>query len=87
MALEAKEDQRRNERESFLITAIPINIQAAHESSMHHGSSDPEYEEGQLRVNSLNLIDFISFLSYFIQVLKSMNMKIHYVSLTIRFSL
>uniref|UniRef100_A0A2S2Q2N9 Protein unc-80 n=1 Tax=Sipha flava TaxID=143950 RepID=A0A2S2Q2N9_9HEMI len=46
MALEAKEDQRRNERESFLITAIPINSQAAHESSMHHGSSDPEYEEG-----------------------------------------
>ncbi|VVC45096.1 Hypothetical protein CINCED_3A015660 [Cinara cedri] len=46
MALEAKEDQRRNERESFLITAIPINSQAAHESSMHHGLSDPEYEEG-----------------------------------------
>ncbi|XP_025208646.1 protein unc-80 homolog isoform X2 [Melanaphis sacchari] len=46
LALEAKEDQRRNERESFLITAIPINSQAAHESSMHHGLSDPEYEEG-----------------------------------------
>lgn len=50
MALEAKEDQRRNERESFLITAIPINSQAAHESSMHHGLSDPEYDEGQSRV-------------------------------------
>lgn len=47
LALEAKEDQRRNERESFLITAIPINSQAAHESSMHHGLSDPEYEEGR----------------------------------------
>lgn len=65
MALEAKEDQRRNERESFLITAIPISSQAAHESSMHHGSSDPEYEEGQLPGNYLSLVDFISFLSYF----------------------
>lgn len=46
MALEAKEDQRRNERESFLITAIPINSQAAHESSMQHGLTDPEYDEG-----------------------------------------
>ncbi|XP_050528266.1 protein unc-80 homolog isoform X3 [Daktulosphaira vitifoliae] len=44
MALEAKEDQRRNERESFLVTAIPINSQAAHEQ-MHHGLSDLEYDE------------------------------------------
>lgn len=60
LALEAKEDQKRNERESFLITAIPINIQAAHESSMHHGLSDPEYDEGLFRlfkiVFILNLI-------------------------------
>lgn len=66
MALEAKEDQRRNERESFLITAIPINSQAAHESSMHHGSSDPEYEEGQSSSIYLNSIDYNTFLSYFI---------------------
>lgn len=43
MALEAKEDQRRNQRESFLITAIPITNQAAHEST-HHGLSDPDDE-------------------------------------------
>lgn len=43
MALEAKEDQRRNERESFLITAIPITSQAAHESA-HHGLSDADDE-------------------------------------------
>jgi len=68
MALEAKEDQRRNERESFLITAIPINSQAAHESSMHHGLSDPEYEEGRL-INVLLLLLLlllVLFTSYYL---------------------
>ncbi|CAH1139308.1 unnamed protein product [Phyllotreta striolata] len=40
MALQAQDDKKRLERENFLITTIPITIQAAHEPSLH------EHEEG-----------------------------------------
>lgn len=44
MALQAQDDKKREERENFLITTIPITIQAAHEPSLYHTSE--EHEEG-----------------------------------------
>lgn len=43
MALQAQDDKKREEREKFLITTIPITIQAAHEPSLYHTE---EHEEG-----------------------------------------
>nr|CAH7758097.1 unnamed protein product [Callosobruchus chinensis] len=43
MALQAQDDKKREEREKFLITTIPITIQAAHEPSLHH--TNEEHEE------------------------------------------
>ncbi|CAH2006087.1 unnamed protein product [Acanthoscelides obtectus] len=42
MALQAQDDKKREEREKFLITTIPITIQAAHEPSLHHASEEHE---------------------------------------------
>lgn len=47
MALQAQDDKKREEREKFLITTIPITIQAAHEPSLHHGGEEHE-QEGML---------------------------------------
>lgn len=44
MALQAQDDKKREERENFLITTIPITIQAAHEPSLYHTGED--HEEG-----------------------------------------
>jgi hypothetical protein len=44
MALQAQDDKKREERENFLITTIPITIQAAHEPSLYHTSE--EHDEG-----------------------------------------
>ena len=46
MALQAQEDKKRFERESFLITTIPITVQAAYEPSLYHGTDD--HDEGKL---------------------------------------
>ncbi|XP_049820328.1 protein unc-80 homolog isoform X2 [Aethina tumida] len=42
MALQAQDDKKREERENFLITTIPITIQAAHEPSLYHTGEDHE---------------------------------------------
>lgn len=42
MALQAQDDKKREEREKFLITTIPITVQAAHEPSLYHTSEDHE---------------------------------------------
>lgn len=44
MALQAQDDKKREEREKFLITTIPITIQAAHEPSLHHVGEEHEQE-------------------------------------------
>lgn len=48
MALQAREDKKRSERENFLITTIPITVQAAYEPSLHHAVGD-DHDEGKLR--------------------------------------
>lgn len=45
MALQAQDDKKREEREKFLITTVPITIQAAHEPSLNHVTE--EHEEGK----------------------------------------
>ncbi|XP_056632405.1 protein unc-80 homolog isoform X2 [Diorhabda sublineata] len=54
MALQAQDDKKREERENFLITTIPITMQAAHEPSLYHTSEeheevDDEQADGQPR--------------------------------------
>ncbi|XP_071051603.1 protein unc-80 homolog isoform X3 [Onthophagus taurus] len=54
MALQAQDDKKREEREKFLITTIPITIQAAHEPSLYHTNEEHEEvtdddQEGQAR--------------------------------------
>ncbi|KAJ8917160.1 hypothetical protein NQ315_012652 [Exocentrus adspersus] len=54
MALQAQDDKKREERENFLITTIPITVQAAHEPSLYHTSEehedvDDEQADGQPR--------------------------------------
>lgn len=46
MALQAQDDKKREEREKFLITTIPITMQAAHEPSLYH--TGEEHEEGAM---------------------------------------
>jgi len=46
LALQAQEDKKREERENFLITMIPITEQAAHQASQVHVSGE-EHEEGK----------------------------------------
>ncbi|KAL1123884.1 hypothetical protein AAG570_001654, partial [Ranatra chinensis] len=50
MALQAREDKKRSERENFLVTTIPITIQAAYEPSLHHGVGDDHDEGGDEEV-------------------------------------
>lgn len=45
-ALEAEEKKRRMERENFLLTTVPVTIQAAYEPALHHVSAD-DHEEGK----------------------------------------
>nr|XP_027221615.1 protein unc-80 homolog [Penaeus vannamei] len=45
-ALEAEEKKRRQERENFLLTTVPVTIQAAYEPALHHVSAD-DHEEGE----------------------------------------
>ncbi|XP_049834730.1 protein unc-80 homolog isoform X4 [Schistocerca gregaria] len=45
MALQAQEDKKRIERENFLITTIPITVQAAYEPSLYHAVGD-DHDEG-----------------------------------------
>ncbi|KAL3277360.1 hypothetical protein HHI36_012710 [Cryptolaemus montrouzieri] len=47
MALQAQDDKKREERENFLITTIPITIQAAHEPSLYHTGEDHEEDDEQ----------------------------------------
>lgn len=55
MALQAQDDKKREERENFLITTIPITVQAGHEPSLFHTEEheetlvDEELAEGQMR--------------------------------------
>ncbi|XP_044757175.1 protein unc-80 homolog [Coccinella septempunctata] len=48
MALQAQDDKKREERENFLITTIPITIQASHEPSLYHISEDHEEDDEQV---------------------------------------
>ncbi|XP_050510714.1 protein unc-80 homolog isoform X5 [Diabrotica virgifera virgifera] len=49
MALQAQDDKKREERENFLITTIPITIQAAHEPSLYHtGEEHEEVDDEQV---------------------------------------
>ncbi|XP_018896454.1 protein unc-80 homolog isoform X1 [Bemisia tabaci] len=46
LALLQRENQERNERETFLITTIPILTQAANEQRSHHNAGD-DHDEGE----------------------------------------
>ncbi|CAL4091464.1 unnamed protein product, partial [Meganyctiphanes norvegica] len=45
-AMEEEEARRRKERENFLLTTVPVTIQAAYEPAFHHVSAD-DHEEGE----------------------------------------
>ncbi|XP_050309913.1 protein unc-80 homolog isoform X2 [Anthonomus grandis grandis] len=45
MALQAQDDKKREERENFLITTIPITMQAAHEPSLYHTTGEEHTED------------------------------------------
>ncbi|XP_059490383.1 protein unc-80 homolog isoform X4 [Neocloeon triangulifer] len=47
LALQAEEDKKRQERENFLITTIPITFQAAYEPSLHQHEDHDDDEEQQ----------------------------------------
>ncbi|GLV31802.1 uncoordinated 80 [Carabus blaptoides fortunei] len=63
MALQAQDDKKREERENFLITTIPITVQAGYEPSLYHAAGDDHDEavgdeeqgDGQLRNTSHHL--------------------------------
>lgn len=44
MFLQSEDDKKREERENFLITTIPITIQAGHEPSLYH--TGEEHDDG-----------------------------------------
>ncbi|XP_073988249.1 unc80, NALCN channel complex subunit isoform X3 [Rhodnius prolixus] len=50
MALQAREDKKRSERENFMVTTIPITTQAAYEPSLHHAVGDDHDEGGDEEV-------------------------------------
>ncbi|KAF7271721.1 hypothetical protein GWI33_015431 [Rhynchophorus ferrugineus] len=54
MALQAQDDKKREERENFLITTIPITIQAAHEPSLYHTSEEHEDDDDQAEGQTRN---------------------------------
>ncbi|XP_039288610.1 protein unc-80 homolog isoform X7 [Nilaparvata lugens] len=45
LALQQREDKKRTERENFLVTTIPITVQAAYEPSLHHATAGDDHEE------------------------------------------
>ncbi|RZF41260.1 hypothetical protein LSTR_LSTR010488, partial [Laodelphax striatellus] len=45
LALQQREDKKRTERENFLVTTIPITVQAAYEPSLHHANAGDDHEE------------------------------------------
>ncbi|CAH1135888.1 unnamed protein product [Ceutorhynchus assimilis] len=51
MALQAQDDKKREERENFLITTIPITMQAAHEPSLYHTTGEEHAEDGDNEEN------------------------------------
>lgn len=62
MALQAQDDKKREEREKFLITTIPITMQAAHEPSLYH--TGEEHEEGMMgKTTTINTANFLKFVT------------------------
>lgn len=61
MALQAEEDKKRVERENFLITTIPITVQAACQPSLTHTVDGGDHDEGDYIINHTN------FSNYFIR--------------------
>ncbi|KAF2352742.1 hypothetical protein FHG87_016501 [Trinorchestia longiramus] len=46
-ALKAEECKRRTERENFLLSTVPVTIQAAYEPALHHVTADEEKHEDE----------------------------------------
>lgn len=46
-ALKAEEDRKCNERENFLISTVPVTIQASYEPALHHSGAD-DHDDGNL---------------------------------------
>jgi len=46
-AMMAQENKRRQERENFLITTIPVTVQAAYEPSLYHAVGDDHEDVGK----------------------------------------
>lgn len=63
MALQAQEDKRRTERENFLITTIPITVQAAYEPSLYHAVGD-DHDEGTTYLAQLRNRDEVDIECY-----------------------
>lgn len=61
LALLQRENQERNERETFLITTIPILTQAANEQRSHHNAGD-DHDEG-IYLNTVCLKYYTHFFS------------------------
>ncbi|KAK6643812.1 hypothetical protein RUM43_000075 [Polyplax serrata] len=53
MALQAQEDKKRVERENFLITTIPVTVQAAYQPSLYHAVGD-DHDEGDEEQTDMN---------------------------------
>ena len=45
-ALKAEEDRKCTERENFLITAVPVTMQASYEPALHHAVGD-DHDDGK----------------------------------------
>jgi hypothetical protein len=54
LALQAEEDKKRQEREDFLITTIPITFQAAYEPSLYHAAGE-DHDDGTSLKNVLSI--------------------------------
>ncbi|KAL0270475.1 UNVERIFIED_CONTAM: hypothetical protein PYX00_007876 [Menopon gallinae] len=54
MALQAQEDKKRVERENFLISTIPITVQAAYQPSLYHTVDGGDHDEGDEEQNDMN---------------------------------
>ncbi|XP_065337258.1 protein unc-80 homolog isoform X7 [Cloeon dipterum] len=58
LALQAEEDKKRQERENFLITTIPITFQAAYEPSLHlhedHDDDEEQQDTAQARAHAVS---------------------------------
>jgi hypothetical protein len=49
--LQQQEDKQRAERQSFLLTTIPVTQQAAHEPGLDHGPGEDHTEGKILKIN------------------------------------